>query len=134
MKDLKVLVVDDDTESCELIKQYLEEFCDDKNLTIEVHYIIDFEQALRYLSDRRIDLLILDVRVGDIQEDVDEEDEAGRKTLQTIQDSLFVPVIFHTGLPNAVADLASNLIRVVPRETDSLQKILEEISSLVETG
>ncbi|WP_041763256.1 response regulator [[Leptolyngbya] sp. PCC 7376] len=134
MKDLRVLLVDDDEDSCKLIQEYLKDFCEIEDTNIVVEYITKFNLALEYLEARKIDLLILDVRIGDIDDDLEVDDEAGRKTLKAIQENLFVPVIFHTGLPRVVEDLASNLIRVVPRENDSPKKLLTEIESLLKTG
>jgi CheY-like chemotaxis protein len=107
----RLLVVDDDEEI------YI-------NISVEI--ITDFDQALQVLEKQRIDLVILDVRMGNYEEI--QEEEVGRITLASIQERRFVPVIFNTGLPNLVEHLISHLIRVVTK--GSLDDLLEAVQSI----
>jgi CheY-like chemotaxis protein len=124
----RLLVVDDDEEVCRNIQEFLEyETIDNINISVEI--ITDFNQALQVLENRRIDLVILDVRMGNYEEI--QEEEVGRMTLASIQARRFVPVIFNTGLPNLVEHLSSHLIRVVTK--GSLDCLLEEVKSIFES-
>jgi CheY-like chemotaxis protein len=131
MRNWRLLLIDDDREICELIKGSLESI-NDNDIKLEVNYSTKFDEALDLIESNRIDILILDVRVGDYNDDPDGE-EAGRKTLEKVKERIFVPVIFHTGLPNAVTDLQSDLIRVVSKDSTSAAKLLDEIKSLLST-
>jgi CheY-like chemotaxis protein len=124
----RLLVVDDDVEVCRNIQEFLEyETIDNINISVEI--ITDFNQALQVLENQRIDLVILDVRMGNY-EDIQEE-EVGRVTLESIQERRFVPVIFNTGLPNLVEHLSSHLIHVVTK--GSLDDLLEAVQSIFES-
>lgn len=124
----RLLVVDDDEEVCKNIQEFLEyETIDNINISVEI--VTDFNQALQVLENQRIDLVILDVRMGNYEEI--QEEEVGRITLASIQERRFVPVIFNTGLPNLVEHLRSNLIRIVTK--GSLDCLLEEVKSVFES-
>jgi CheY-like chemotaxis protein len=124
----RLLVVDDDEEICRNIQEYLEDETIE-NINISVEIITDFDQALQVLEKQRIDLVILDVRMGNYEEI--QEEEVGRITLASIQARRFVPVIFNTGLPNLVEHLSSHLIRVVTK--GSLDDLLEAVQSIFES-
>jgi len=55
MKEIKILIADDDTELCELLKTYLEQE------GMQVALVHNGEEAINYCQDNSLDLLILDV-------------------------------------------------------------------------
>jgi CheY-like chemotaxis protein len=124
----RLLVVDDDDEVCNNVKEFLEyETIDDVGISVET--ITDFDQALKVLESQRIDLVILDVRMGDYNQIPDEE--IGRITLESIKAQRFVPIIFYTGLPNLVEHLSSNLIRIITK--GSVEELFNEIKLVFES-
>lgn len=127
-----VLCVDDEAERAEEVRDYLdgESVGDQGVLRIEVQ--TSFDAGLRALDRGHYDVVILDVRHGDPRHDSDGE-EAGRKVLEEIKARRFLPVVFYTGLPGAVGDLRSPLIRVVEK-TAGLERLLEEVRDVFEGG
>ena len=126
-----VLVVDDDAEACEQIAQYLNDQAvtegEDK---LAIATETDFDKALKELSSKRYDLIILDVRIGSLEGD--RENEAGLVALDSIKQRRFIPVIFYTGLPNKVRHLETQLIRVVEK-TEGVIRVLETIKEIFST-
>lgn len=130
----QLLIVDDDEEICQNLKTQLESLEPEQGKRFSVQYTTTFEDAVNILDSQKIDLAILDVRVGAISDEiVESEQEAGRKTLAQIKKKVFIPIIFHTALPLAVEDLQSRFIRVVAKDLDSDERLLEEIQSILET-
>ena len=128
----RILHVDDDQEVLDEARQYLEgEEVSDWGHP-EVVGISSFDEALNFLERERFDLVVLDVRLGSAQEEVDIEDEAGFVALRQIRDRRFVPIVFWTGLPGAVQHLASELV-LVREKTELLPVLSEAINSLFET-
>lgn len=127
-----VLCVDDEAERAEEVRDYLdgESVGDHGILCIEVR--TSFEEGLRALDRCHYDAVILDVRHGDPRHAPDGE-EAGRRVLMEIQSRRFLPVVFYTGLPGAVGDLQSPLIRIVEK-TAGLERLLEEVLDVFEGG
>ena len=126
----RLLVVDDDEVICNQIKDFLEGEKGNDGESIEVEIINEFSRALETLEKQRFDLVILDLRVGSL-EDYPEE-EAGEKTLQAVKKRLFIPVIFHTGLPHLAEDLKSDLVDVITKSGD-LDQLLDAIKKMFET-
>ena len=55
MKEIKILIADDDTELCDLLKTYLEQE------GMQVALVHNGEEAINYCKDNPLDLMILDV-------------------------------------------------------------------------
>jgi CheY-like chemotaxis protein len=123
----QALFVDDDAEVCDQVKEYLEgEAITNLTEYLQVETLTDFADALKVLEARRVDLLILDVRLQALGEDV------GITTLEAIRQRCFVPVVFYTGLPHVVRNLETPLIRVVEK-TMGLPHLLETVRSVFAT-
>jgi CheY-like chemotaxis protein len=131
----QILHVDDDAEVLEGVKEYLEGEDIDGWGRPQVIGIASFDEALRTLEERRIDLVILDVRLGGHEEqDLAAADEEGVRTLAEIRNRRFVPVVFWTGLPSKVADLAGPLVRVGDKTADTVVELGERVRALFATG
>jgi CheY-like chemotaxis protein len=130
----QILHVDDDGELLEQVKSYLEgEDIPDWGRP-EVHSTESFHAALQILEERRIDLVILDVRNGGHEAtDIPPDEEAGARTLEEIKARRFVPVLFWTALPDAVSDLAGSLVKVGKKD-DDLEILKVAVDELFATG
>jgi CheY-like chemotaxis protein len=128
----RILHIDDDQEVLDDARQYLEEEEIPDWGRPEVVGISSFDEALDSLERERFDLVVLDVRLGSAQEEVEIEDEAGFVALHQIRDRRFVPIIFWTGLPGAIQHLASDLV-LVREKTELLPALSEAINSFFET-
>ncbi len=128
----RLLFVDDDDDLCRQIKEFLEGESiteDGYAVPFQVETLTSFSEALDVLQAHLFDLLILDVRLGSYGGE--REDEAGVTTLQAVRERRFIPVVFYTGLPNAVRDLETPLIRVV--EKTEMPRLLEAVKSIFAT-
>jgi CheY-like chemotaxis protein len=130
LRTWRLLVVDDDEEICNLIKEFLEgeKVSDDEDIQVEI--ICEFDKALEILEKQRFDLVILDLRVGSYENRP--ELEAGEKTLQDVKSRRFIPVIFHTGLSHLAEHLRSDLVDVIPKSGD-LSLLLDAVRKMFET-
>ena len=118
----QVLYIDDDSDNLKQIKELLDGMeCRNGKLLVTISD--KFDDALDLLGSHRYDLVILDVRLGPLTSKVIEE--AGAKTLRSIQAKQFIPVIFYTALPSHVADLASPLVKVIEKTAGA--KLLPDI-------
>jgi CheY-like chemotaxis protein len=126
----RLLVVDDDDDICATIKEFLESE-NINNIGLSVETITDFNQALQILEAQRIDLIILDVRMGDYS--ITQDEEVGRVTLESIKARRFVPVIFYTGLPNLVEHFRSDLIHIVTKGSDGLESLLRSVQEVFQS-
>lgn len=126
----QILVVDDDEEACQQIKEYLQaETVNNGNEAPVVITTTDFDEAIVILAARKIDLVVIDIK----QEKGKKTDEsAGIKIFNSIKSTRFVPIIFYTGLPKLVKDLVSPFIRVVEK-TEGLEKLLYEVRQVFAT-
>src|SRR5712664_3875935 len=127
-----ILVVDDDPQICQQLKEYLskEDLTGAKEFP-QVETATDFEGALKLIEDRHFDLIILDVRRGSHEDE--EGDEAGLKVLQAIQARRFVPILFYTGLPKRVPqDVQTPLVRVLEK-SERLERLLTEVRAIFTT-
>jgi DNA-binding NarL/FixJ family response regulator len=113
MEKVRVLVVEDDRELLDQMKQSLEAcFGDD----VEIRPEHDFDTAIDLLRCERFDVVILDVRRGEPNSPLgDSRPEAGRRCFDEVRKVRFVPVVFHTGLPESVRDLESSVVSIVQK-------------------
>lgn len=109
-----VLVVDDDPDAARQVDEIVTRVSAvDGNPVFEVRTRTSFEEGLRDLERSRVDLLILDVRLGD---DEGADEEAGIRTLQAIKARRFLPVVFYTAVPHLARSYASPpLVEVVEK-------------------
>jgi CheY-like chemotaxis protein len=126
--------IDEEVDHTRQVQEFLdhETIANDEHL----HLIVQnsFEQAITILETQKIDLVILDVRLGPVDLGSgpgNAEDEAGVRVLREIQSRRFVPIIFYTALPEEVRHLRSPLIRIVSKgDARPLQLLLTEIEDL----
>jgi len=129
----QVLVVDDEAEIAEQVERMLaEEALDQTGRRIEVTIDTDFASGLSVLEQKRIDILVLDVRQG-LKADIPDGPEAGNKLMAEVSSRRFVPVVFYTGLPHLIDATKSELVRVVAKDA-GLEVLLREMKAIVATG
>jgi CheY-like chemotaxis protein len=130
----QILHVDDEPDMLEQVREYLEGESIEGWGRPTVHGISSFDEALQALEERRVDLLILDVRLGGHgQQDVAPDEEEGIRTLRQIRERRFVPVIFWTNLPGKVEDLEGPLVRIGNKTAD-LATLANSVRALFGTG
>lgn len=137
VQDLRpqILHVDDDPEVLDQVKEYLEDEAVEGWGRPEVVGTTSFAEALVTLEQRRIDLVILDVRLGGHDQDqVAASDEEGVQTLAEIRNRRFVPVIFWTGLPGKVDDLTGPLVLAGDKTSQAVPDLFALVSDLFSTG
>ncbi len=105
---------------------------------LRVRAISDFDSALSELESRRIDLLILDVRVGPHDQNSPEGagnvvEEEGVRIIEAVRERRFVPVVFYTGLDYKVRAMESPVVRIVEK-TEGLQELLRTIREIFNTA
>lgn len=131
----QILHVDDDKEVLAGVKEFLEGEDIDGWGRPQVIGITSFDEALRTLEERRFDLVILDVRLGGHgDQELAPADEEGVRTLTEIRARRFVPVVFWTGLPGKVQELAGPLVRVGDKTSDDVSDLLDRVRELFATG
>jgi len=132
----QILHVDDEEDQTDLVKEYLNAETTVNGEIISVTSQNNFDEALELLNKQHFDLIILDIRVGPIDSDKEfTEDETGIQALLQIQQERFLPVIFYTGLPEAVNDKKSSFIKVIVKSGSSdLPKILAALNEYSNDG
>lgn len=130
----QILHVDDDEESRAQARDYLEGEEIGGWGRPQVESLGTFTDALARLETHRIDLVVLDVRLGGYEpHDESPDEEAGVRTLEEIRSRRFVPVIFWTGLPERARHLEDPLVRVLDK-TDGLPALVAAVQGLFDTG
>lgn len=131
MESFSLLVVEDETEVLDRIVRSLRNHLGEG---VRIERELDFDKALGRLESEHYDVVVLDVRRGDPHgPPVGDGPEAGRACFEAIRKRRFIPIIFHTGLPEAVADLKSALVRVVPKG-GSPHDLREAVTQMLESG
>jgi CheY-like chemotaxis protein len=122
-----IFVVDDDKEICDQIKQFLESQDGDLKFTVKTSQ--QFAETLTEIKNRVYDLLILDVLLG--PKDGKALEQAGIDALNEIKKNRFIPVIFYTARPTAVAD-STPPVWVVQKDK-GLEELLNTIKIAINT-
>lgn len=131
MDSIRVLVVEDDRAVFDRMARSLSNHLGE---SVQIDGELDFDNALSRLEREHYDLVVLDVRRGDPDRPpVDDGPEAGRVCFEAIRQRRFIPIIFHTGLPGAVTDLTSALVRVVPKDSPP-RKLPETVKEVLDSG
>ena len=140
----QALFVDDDPDLCRQVEEYLDgEVVGGADDVLRLQAISDFNSALGELESRRIDLLILDVRVGPYGEEPPDDgntedaenlaEEEGIRIIAAVRERRFVPVVFYTGLDYKVRAMESPVVRIVEK-TEGLPKLLLTIREIFDTA
>lgn len=122
-----IAVVEDD----ENVQRQIVEFIEGETFAfgeVSMLPLTDFDEALPLLRQRKIDLAILDVYRGQL----DQHDGAGVRVLREWKQTGFCPVILHTALPEGLAEHENAFVRLVPKEQDSLENLVSAINALFE--
>lgn len=131
IENLRLLVVEDD---CNVLERMTRSLRNHLGEGVEVECELDFDKALHRLERDHYDVVVLDVRRGDPDRPpVDDGPEAGRACFEAIRRRRFIPIIFHTGLPSAVMDLQSSLVRVVSKDS-SPQVLPDTVKQVLDSG
>ena len=140
----QALFVDDDPDLCRQVEEYLDgELVGGSDDVLRVQAISDFNSALGELETRRIDLLILDVRVGPYDQERPDDgntegaenlvEEEGIRIIAAVRARRFVPVVFYTGLDYKVRAMESPVVRIVEK-TEGLPKLLLTIRQIFDNA
>jgi len=128
-------MVDDDEDLTRQVPEYLNEkqICGDESIQVITQN--NFDEAINDLGERKIDLVILDVRLGAVNlKPGSEPEEAGLRVLKAIKEKKFVPIVFFTALPDSVRYLESPLIKVVEKGSpEQLNDLLESLNTIFST-
>jgi len=154
MEPWRILVVDDEVEIAEQTARLLR---NDPASPEALNRVIDvetsFEKALDLVKSARIDVMVLDVRDQDaagtehndaepLDSDLDHDGsdvttaDAGLLVFEKIRARRFVPVIFHTALPNLVDpnSVRPPFVQVVSKnDSDSTKKLRDAVRTVLES-
>ena len=129
-----VLHIDDDDDVLGLVKEIVESLPAIADRGFQVDSSTSFEDGVSQLQEGNYDVVVLDVRAGNVEANVEPEEEAGRQLLARIQAIQFIPIVFFTGLPGVVEDLeAAPLIQVV-QKGESLELLQSAVSGAISSG
>jgi CheY-like chemotaxis protein len=92
----------------------------------------DFTEGVRRMTQRRFDMLILDLKENDAFAGVD-EDPPGLTIFRELKRFRFIPVVFFTGWPQYVRDQATSFVRVVTKG-ENFTELRDEIRSVFDTN
>jgi len=122
-----ILCIDDDKQVLGELEEFLaSEEVDTEGSIPQVLVEGDFDRGLQRIESTRVDLLVLDVRVGTGHQ------QPGIEVLEQVKKRRFLPVVFYTAIPGSVRDVASPVIRVVEK-TEGLRRLLEEVRAVFST-
>ncbi|MGY8565230.1 response regulator [Paracidovorax citrulli] len=133
----RVLCVDDDAEKARDVGDYLKEW--EGNALGEFHVEIasTFENAIERIKREQFDLVTLDLHgATDPLPEVDDggEDQEGRRILDVIRKSCFLPVVFYTGFAEKIASLESPVVKVVKKGEDDVSSVRSAVEEIFATG
>lgn len=133
MVDFHILAIDDDENVHIAMQDYLQDVASE-DINIKVFYETDFDKGISLLDERRFDLVILDLRL-DSHDGILEDLDAGRRLLESIRRTRFIPVIFYTALPEQVRDLEKQpMIQVLTKDLGFAKAgMLESIKIVAES-
>lgn len=130
-----MLAIDDDPDSLDRIKDLLEVEPLPSAGRVEVIKETRFDAALEHLERHRVDLVVLDVRLGDGDSAGDEtDDEAGLKTRDRIHAVRFVPIVFYTGLPNWAQATDEEPFVAVVTKGEAASALADSVDRLLVSG
>jgi CheY-like chemotaxis protein len=128
--NIKILFVDDDPKlRTDLVKIF-------NGHTIGKHTLVasevdDFEKSVQVIIDNDYDIIILDLYKGEPKEG---GEKSGLGVLKQIQSNLFAPVIFFSGLTKDLAGLESEVVGVVNKGHEGVDKLNAEIERMVNSN
>jgi len=127
----RVLLVDDDEEICEQIKEFVDDvFQLEDGDMLDLTIVNDFLSATKTLEKIRFDIIILDV-LGNTEGGSPENFGSG--IYNEIKKICFLPIIFYTGVPNYVSELEGPGVMVI-NKTKGVVEIGERIKDVINSG
>jgi hypothetical protein len=99
---------------------------------VKVETCLKFSQVLEILDQKRVDLVILDLKDDAIDLEEDDKPLSGEVAFEQIQSSRFVPVIFYTAFPEKVKHLENPYVRVVKRGKE--RELRTAVKDIFDTG
>ena len=128
----RVLAIDDDPDLLERVKDLLEAgpfpTCGGE---VRVVKTTSFDDALAHLEEYRIDLVVLDIRLGNGPA---ADDQAGLRTRSAIHETRFVPIVFYTGLPNYADSLDDDPFVAVVTKGEDPSVLVQCVDHLLASG
>ncbi|MFJ6309436.1 PleD family two-component system response regulator [Streptomyces althioticus] len=123
----QVLVVDDDPQMIQRVKEVLREDLPESLRNIEFSETEEFEAAQSLLEQEDFDLVVLDVRDAPNGRPAAQYEARGHDLYKAIAGTRWLPVVFFTGVPERVRDLeARPLVSVVVKnDLDGLAPAVE---------
>jgi len=98
--------------------------------TLEISDSCDFTEGMDKLMVNQYDLVILDLCIG---EPAEGSEKIGEQIFNQIKERAFIPVLFFTGLPEHVADLESDIVKVAAKG-DSYDALFAQTEAILQTG
>lgn len=135
----RVLCIDDDAKIAEQVAEYFTSWSKDNPFDdLEVLTETDFDAGSKRLANERFDLITLDLH-GEkdptpASRGEDDPAQQGRRVLDKLRKTRFVPVIFYSGYADKIANLQSPVVRVVKKGEDDLAKVREAARAIFATG
>lgn len=128
-QNLSVLLVEDDEENLELLKESLPETISGHN--IEWEPCDDFEEAVRLVGLRRYDLIVTDIYRD--EEGHEKEDEGALDIVEIIQKTRFCPIVVFTdgSFPQSIK--VGPFVRFADKSTGN-EDIVGKMEELIATG
>jgi len=131
MTHWRILIVENDDDIARQVEEASVGFVDEPD-TIEAERCSNFNAAIPLLSSKRYDLLILDLRdeaSGLVPADA--KDEAGRRILEEVKKTRFLPTVCYTALPQHAPEQTA-IVRVVEK-TEGVDRLREEVRRVFDT-
>jgi CheY-like chemotaxis protein len=120
---IKILMIDDEEDQRRQIKEILEEdtFPNEK-IIVETKEFFNPDD-LSSIEEAEYDILILDLF------DKEKKEYLGEPILKSIQQKVFIPVIFYTGFASEIKESQSEVIKIVPKTNgyEGIKNAIDEI-------
>ncbi len=116
-------------EDTPVFRDQLKEYLEGESFSfgqIQVEIAEDFEHALKFLKQKKVDLIILDLFKGQPIEGV----TAGLTVLEEWKKTGFAPIVFYTALDRSITHLKGPFIRVLAKQADAFVSLTKELEDL----
>lgn len=131
-KDLKLLIVEDDSHQIEMYNDNIELYNHNNNTNIKANCIKNLHDGLQALQNPDYDAAIIDLKLSP----GDQEGE-GNQLIEKIRFTLRIPIVIISGYPqdlDAQYQSANNPLLTVHKKDDQFSEILDEIIAIHKTG
>jgi CheY-like chemotaxis protein len=128
--NIKILFVDDDPKLRTDLVKIFNGHAIGKH-TLVASEVDDFDKSVQVIIDNDYDIIVLDLYKGEPKEG---GEKSGLGVLKRIQSNLFSPVIFFSGLTKDLAGLESEVVGVVNKGHEGVDKLKAEIERMVNSN